>query len=184
MATTSKRSSAKETLLDAAAEIVSTQGVHELTLEGVAALAGVTKGGLIYHYKTKDELLAALIQRMIEELERRNEAHSAGRGDTTRSLLTAMVDETLEMPPQEKQLLANLLAAASTHAHLLGPVQALNERIYGGLAKSGPHAGLAVTIALALDGLLFFELLNLHRFSKRQRDAIRKAMLTLIQTVD
>ena len=53
--------SGKQRLIDAAAQIVSTQGVQQLTLEGVAAAAGVTKGGLIYHFKTKDDLLAALV---------------------------------------------------------------------------------------------------------------------------
>ena len=176
------RSSSREKLLDAAADLISQGSVHELTLEGVAAAAGVTKGGLIYHFKTKDELLGALVERMIELLDQRSRDKAAKRGNTTSALLQALVDDTFDMPRSEKQLLANLLAAATHYPHLLGPVQQAYDRIYSEFADAGPHAGLALAIAAALDGLSLLELLNLHQFSKRQREAMRRALQQLAQT--
>lgn len=46
--------------LDAAAEVFRTQGVGA-TLDDVARVAGLSKGGLVYHFKSKDELLRALV---------------------------------------------------------------------------------------------------------------------------
>jgi AcrR family transcriptional regulator len=48
-------------LLDAAAAIVGSDGVGALTLERVAAKAGVSKGGLLYHFKSKQALIGALL---------------------------------------------------------------------------------------------------------------------------
>lgn len=51
------------TILDAAETIIGTQGIHRLTLDEVAAKAGVSKGGLTYNFKSKDELISAMVHR-------------------------------------------------------------------------------------------------------------------------
>ena len=51
-------------ILDAAEHCVMEHGVANLTLDSVAARAGVSKGGLLYHYAGKDALVAALIARL------------------------------------------------------------------------------------------------------------------------
>lgn len=176
--------SARQRLLDTAAQIVARQGVQELTLDGVAAAAGVTKGGLIYHFKTKDDLLGALVEQLVAEIEQRQRAKAATySGDTRGTLLTAMVDDTFDMPRGEKELLANLLSAVFSHPHLLGPAQEMYTRVYGELAEASASDGLALTLAAALDGITLLEVLNLHSFTKRQREAMRMALLQLVQNL-
>jgi AcrR family transcriptional regulator len=182
--TPSPRGSSREKLLDAAADLITQHSVQELTLEAVAAAAGVTKGGLIYHFKTKDDLLGALVQRMIEKLDQRQRAKAAGRGATKSALLLALVDETFDMQRAEKQLLTNLIAAASAHPHLLGPVRTLFAQVYGDLSGTSAQAGLALAIAAALDGVSMLELMGFHHFTKGQRKAMRQALLELIQRLD
>ena len=184
MASTSSRGGGRQRLLEAAAEIVSAHGVHDLTLEAVAAAAGVTKGGLIYHFKTKDELLGALVESMIGQLEERNRGKAAARGATTGALLQALIDETFDMPGAEKKLMSNLLAAATAYPQQMAPAQQLFDRLYGEFAGSGTQAGLALVIAAALDGISLLELTNLHQFSERQRKAMRRALLELAQTLN
>lgn len=180
----SPRGSSREKLLDAAADLITRLGVQELTLDAVAAAAGVTKGGLIYHFKTKDELLGALVERMIEQLDQRQRAKAAKRGTTKSALLLALVEETFDMSRSEKQLMTNLLAAASAHPHLLGPVRKLFKETYGELAEGGAKAGLALAIAAALDGISLLELLDFHQFTKGQREAMRNALHELIARLD
>gem|GEM_PF-325146 len=54
-----------DALLDAAEEVVATAGISGLTFDAVAARAGVSKGGLLHHFPSKDALIAALIQRIV-----------------------------------------------------------------------------------------------------------------------
>jgi AcrR family transcriptional regulator len=53
------RPSARDKILDATLELIGDIGVPAVTLEGVAARAGVSKGGLLYHFRFKEQLLAA-----------------------------------------------------------------------------------------------------------------------------
>ncbi|UVH57754.1 TetR/AcrR family transcriptional regulator [Variovorax paradoxus] len=179
MTSSSPRTSAKQRLIDVASEIVSARGVQELTLEAVAAAAGVTKGGLIYHFKTRDELLAAVVQAILDEWDQRSRVKAAQAGSSSGALLRALIDDTFDMEPREKQLISNLLAAASSYPHLLGPVRDFYSRLYGDFAKSGSRSGTALVIAAALDGMSVMELLSFHQFSDRQRKAMRQALHAL-----
>ncbi|KMO30746.1 TetR family transcriptional regulator [Methylobacterium tarhaniae] len=53
----------REKVLDAAEVIVRRDGATALTFEAVAKAAGITKGGLQYCFGSKDDLVAAMIER-------------------------------------------------------------------------------------------------------------------------
>jgi len=53
-------------LIAAAAEVIRARGAGA-TLDDIAAHAGVSKGGLVYHFASKDELLRALAQSRLDE---------------------------------------------------------------------------------------------------------------------
>jgi len=172
------RSSSRDKLLDAAADLVAQYGVQNLTIDAVAAAAGVTKGGLIYHFKTREDLLTALVERMVKDLDvharSRNGAHSTD--SSLKTQLCHLLNDTFDMPDKRRRLLTNLLAAASSHPHLIAPIQALYARSYEEASHGGPHAGLAMVLAAALDGIALLELLNLHRFTPQQRRALRETL--------
>jgi AcrR family transcriptional regulator len=52
--------SSRERILDAYADLLIFEGERHATLEAVAARAGVSKGGLLYHFPSKDQLAAGL----------------------------------------------------------------------------------------------------------------------------
>lgn len=55
---------ARERVLDAFETILIDEGERAATLDATAATAGVSKGGLLYHFGSKDELAAGLIGRL------------------------------------------------------------------------------------------------------------------------
>ena len=177
------RNSHREDLIDAAEAIVTELGVGELTLERVAARAGVTKGGLIYHYKTRDALLQALVERLVGKIEARSRTAAAALGNNVQGLLLALIDDVLEMSREEKALMANLLSAVSAHPSQLGPVQRMYQRTNTVLADAGEHAGVALMISCALDGLLFMELLDIQHFSAEQRQQMRAALVASVKQI-
>ncbi|WP_289241881.1 TetR/AcrR family transcriptional regulator [Delftia sp.] len=69
MTKTTRRPSSRDKILDAATALVSERGVQQLTIEAAAAAAGVTKAGLIYHFKTRDELLVAVVESMARTID-------------------------------------------------------------------------------------------------------------------
>ncbi len=87
-------------LLEVAARLCIENGLHALTLDAVAKEAGVSKGGLLHHFPSKQALLDALAQACLEELEGR-------------------IDEQLE---KEKELTSGRFA----RAYLRATVDSLN----------------------------------------------------------
>lgn len=64
-----KQTAARERVLDAFAELLIEHGERAATLDAVASSAGVSKGGLLYHFGSKDALIAGLLDRL-DELDR------------------------------------------------------------------------------------------------------------------
>src|SRR5215469_14243714 len=62
---------ARERLLDAAERLVLETGAGHLTLAAVAKFAGVSKGGLLYHFPSKDSLLEAMLARYLHDIDAR-----------------------------------------------------------------------------------------------------------------
>jgi AcrR family transcriptional regulator len=54
------------------------EGVSGMTLEAVAREAGVSKGGLLYHFPSKEALIGGMIGRLIDRFE-------AARGSSRRT---------------------------------------------------------------------------------------------------
>ena len=55
---------ARTRILDAVERIVQAKGVPALTLEAAAREAGISKGGLLYHFASKEALLHGLVARL------------------------------------------------------------------------------------------------------------------------
>jgi AcrR family transcriptional regulator len=56
----------RRALLEAAGAAIRTRG-PSVSLDGIARQAGVSKGGLLYHFATKDELVRALAAQLADE---------------------------------------------------------------------------------------------------------------------
>lgn len=63
------RPSSRDRILDALERILVDDGLHAVTLERVAERAGVSKGGLLYHFPSKEALITGLARRLAEAVE-------------------------------------------------------------------------------------------------------------------
>jgi AcrR family transcriptional regulator len=57
-------SSARDRILDSFEDILINEGERAATMDAVAAAAGVSKGGLLYHFRSKEAMVAALCDRL------------------------------------------------------------------------------------------------------------------------
>jgi AcrR family transcriptional regulator len=81
----------REAVLEATRELLAEGGVHGLTVEGVAARAGVAKTTVYRRWRSKDELALAVLIDMVEQM-----AAVPELGDT-RAELTAFVQRSVEI---------------------------------------------------------------------------------------
>ncbi|WP_424951246.1 TetR/AcrR family transcriptional regulator [Deinococcus sp.] len=147
-------------LLRAAARVIRRAGSLNLTLEAVAREAGVSKGGLLYHFPNKDALVAALIARELGTGERilaeRYETDAGGAGRWAR----AYADLTFGGDPAQ-DVSAGLVAAVALNPELLEPVQERYRQWQAEAEADGLEPGLGTLLRLAMDGLWLAELLHL-----------------------
>ncbi|AYF78996.1 TetR/AcrR family transcriptional regulator [Nocardia yunnanensis] len=87
--------------------------MSQVTLDNVAATAGVSKGGLLYHFKSKDALLAGLLRRVGERADEQVEAVAAQGRSVAEWYLQAPHPED-ETDAVELALYRSMLAAMRT----------------------------------------------------------------------
>jgi len=156
----------KRRILDAAEQIVLRDGVGHLTLEASATEAGLSKGGVLYHYPSRDALVAAMVARIIQEFEDDITAYLPVAGSPEAELpgayTRAYIRATLApVAPGQERLGAALLAAAAAEPELLIPLQKAADGWQERLVDDGLDPALATVIRLACDGLWLCDLFGL-----------------------
>lgn len=90
----------RRSLLDQAARCAVDQGLGSLTLQAVADAASVTKGGLLHHFPSKQALIEAvfqdLLQKLDEQIDRSMNEDDRERGSFTRAYIDAFFEVTSE----------------------------------------------------------------------------------------
>jgi len=143
--------------------VVAERGYSALTLDAVASAAGVSKGGLLYHFASKEALVAGLLEELLSGFETdQAAAHAAdptAPGAWTRAYLKASA-----APPQDESAeLASvaLLAAAGHDPSLLAPLQNRYRDWVERLDDDGLPGVDAHVVRLAADGLWAVDLFDL-----------------------
>ena len=174
---------ARTRILDAAEAIVQARGVPALTLEAAARDAGVSKGGLLYHFASKEALLAGMLGRLAEAISQDFDATVAaqpeGRGRVARALL-AWAFEEMACDHQERAA-AVFLAAFHHDRALLDPVRAVFARMRAALAEDGLAPGAGIAIMAATDGLFMSRVFGLYTVGPEELRAMRGALERLLE---
>jgi AcrR family transcriptional regulator len=156
----------KRRILGAAERVVLRDGVGHLTLEAAATEAGLSKGGVLYHYPTRDALVAAMVTRIIAEFEEDIATHlpdagSPGAGVPGAYARAYVLATLAPADPGQERLGAALLAAAAAEPALLVPLQEAADGWQARLVDDGLDPVLATVIRLACDGLWLCDLFGL-----------------------
>jgi AcrR family transcriptional regulator len=172
------RQSKRELLLMAAANVVRRDGSDALTLDRVAAEAGVSKGGLLYHFDSKAALVRALVDALVQGFEVALGAVEDGApGSFTRAYLRA----TAHPNSGDTAVTAGLLAAVAVAPELLEPLRARYRDWAGRFDADGIDATDALIVRLASDGLWLAELLGFEPPAPKRRQQVI-ARLTALTT--
>jgi AcrR family transcriptional regulator len=175
----SPRSDSYETIVDAAEAIVLEAGASHMTLDAVAKKAGVSKGGLFYHFPTKDALLEAMINRTVRAREESRRKILSGLADSPSRELKAYILTRSIRDQKLDRMGIPLLAALAHNPKLAEPLRKLVRRQYEKIVPPGAGFERAAVLALAADALALQELLSVSPFTEEQRSRIVDELLKL-----
>jgi len=132
--------------LNAADALLAEEGIAAFTLEVVAARAGISKGGLLYHFPTKEALLAGLMRRFLS-------------GEPDPIMTEGEEPPRLRIPDDPSEILPTLgamMAAVAQHPDLLAFVG----EHHAGRFKALGRDGARYARSLALEALWLVESLG------------------------
>jgi AcrR family transcriptional regulator len=179
-------------LLEAAAAQLALGGATRLTLDAVAALAGVSKGGLLHHFRNKDALLLGLAEGLMADFHRELEgwlvrepqvtsgqhqpAHQQP-GRWTRAYIHATFAPQNKNPHEDAVLVA-LAGALSVQPELNAYLRGAMAFIEDASRQDGLPEAQATAIRLACDGQWLSELAGLPPVIGAARDALYAQLLS------
>jgi AcrR family transcriptional regulator len=148
----------KDRILDAAERVVLRDGVGRLTLDAVAQETQLSKGGLLYHFKSKDDLIRGMIRRIHDHFEAEVARQEAADPNPTGRKLRALLNTNFPKEPCERKwhidsIAASLLAAVATNPALLDDLKVATHRLEQDLLNDGLDPILAMIIHMAADGI-------------------------------
>jgi AcrR family transcriptional regulator len=174
-------------ILTAAERVVMRDGVMRLTIDAVARESTLSKGGVLYHFGTKEALIQAMLERLIQYCEREIAAHQQADGEPgswTRAYVRKTSEPILAYPgeagfPHSKEVGAGLVAAATTDPRLLDPLRERFRVWQQAIESDGIEPARATVVRLAVDGLWLAELLGIWTLDGTLRQQVLDELVRL-----
>ncbi|MEV4994649.1 TetR/AcrR family transcriptional regulator [Streptomyces niveus] len=173
------RPSSKNLILDASIRVTEREGITGLTLESAAEEAGVTKGGLMYHFRTRDDLLLAIQRHLTGAWEERlvAEVGKPLQEATARELTAAYARVGTELGASKAELA--FMVESVNHPELARVWTDLMVHLDAPTQSADPQDVDLFLARLAIDGLWLFEATSATPLPEPVREAVRQRLLGL-----
>lgn len=151
----------RQKILETAVRIVDTQGPRHLTLDAVAAEAGLSKGGVLYHYPSKRALIEGMLTLVMNSFDGAVDGVRAGASTSKLPLVGMIALAEKDEQPKTASLALAILAAASEDPSLLHEARTRIARQLKDISSDNSDGQLAQILYLAVEGLRFYDMLRL-----------------------
>jgi AcrR family transcriptional regulator len=160
-------SQSRQRILEAAIQVAIRDGILAITLDAVAREASMSKGGLIHHFRSKDDLISAMLEHFRIQTFRTLNERIAGDEDPRGRSFRAMVSMVLQPPGTESskpttasemcRFFTALLAASANNPELLDSFRHSMDCMRAALISEGPNGLRQVALWPAIHGLLLWQ---------------------------
>ena len=177
--TDTKPRNSRDAILDAAEQVVRDKGSHHLTIDAVARESGLSKGGVLYNFPSKQALLEGMVDRAIachtQRVETTREALK-GSNRTLRAMLASRRDFV------EKQAVARAFLAAMAENPELGEkiMPAARER-YDQIVAESTDGDLALVLWMALEGIVLIDAIGLPLLPDEAIDRVERRLVRMAE---
>lgn len=170
--------SKKEMIINATRDVIVAEGIDQFTLDSVAEKANVSKGGLLYHFPSKDALMEAMNEYAAKDF--RKLVMSYIDRHTFHEAYVLATKETLK----NKTILritTSLLAALSLNRDLLHIWKEEYAFINEQLQKETYDTQITLLVKSVCDGLWFSALFPFDFMKGQEQQAVLDYLLQLLQ---
>lgn len=166
-----------EIILEAAAAVLLRSGSRALTIDAVAAEAGLSKGGVLHHYASKDALIAALVARELARLRQEIAACETAIPPGRSQLPKAMVAHVRGHYCEDDESSRALLLASLETSEALKDYRAFVADQLGRLSQiEGFGPGEGSVLFFAILGLFIGRALGFHQLGEAELQPMLAAL--------
>lgn len=167
-------------LLDAAEAVVLRDGAGSLTIDAVAKHAGVSKGGLLYAFATKDALIDAMMRRVVEGYQRAVDAFLAEAGDDPHAHIHAHVEANRQEDAEGNKRAVALMASFIRAPAFQAETHVFYKSLFA-LADPSTLSGRRLRLALlAAEGAFAVRGFGLYAFSNAEWQAVHDDIVAIL----
>jgi AcrR family transcriptional regulator len=151
-----KKAETRQRIMEAAESLSAELGANHLSLDAVAARAGISKGGLLYHFPSKHALLRGLVDLHVGGMRAEMQAKAPGCLDTGGPALAgalAYLAVSRHRICRMDSTLAGVLAAMAEDAGFLAPMLAFRNEVEALFGRC-PDPAQAELVFLAAQGIV------------------------------
>lgn len=174
-------SDARARIVAAAEALALERGPGNLSIEAVAARAGLSKGGVLYHFRAKADLLAALVSRHIEAREAVVARALAALGPRGNALAEALVEARRADLACPAPAGSGVLAAVAENPEFLDPLRAHHGETLARLRRESADPDLATVVFLAIEGMKALHLFGFDVLGREAEEAALGRMASLLR---
>lgn len=175
-------SSTHDKIIDAAMAIVRDLGVAKLTLDAAAKRAGLSKGGVLYHFNSKDDLIRGMVERLIHQCDTLHLAYYDKEPEGPYRWARAVVQTTFDPNgPASDKVSGALLASVTVNPALVTPIQAKYEEWMERINSDSPDPMLAGLVCMAMDGYSFERIMGLELCDQDKQNKMKQYILDLLK---
>lgn len=161
----------RDKVLDAAERIVQVQGAGNLTFDQLVKESGVTRGGITYHFPTKDALLKALMQRDMQQWEAMELQFRPRLKNTNAAALIGSLRAMTNTSDDKRRFVAGMLSAVTHDPELLEPVRQMHAERFSGMRGTTSEIDCLI-LELAAAGLFWQDITRCHEISPQLRSKV------------
>ncbi|MFD1197211.1 TetR/AcrR family transcriptional regulator [Brucella gallinifaecis] len=175
-----KKVSSRERILRAAVELAQEVGPAHISLEAVAARAGLSKGGLLYSFPTKAKLLEAVVEEYMKVHEHAMEVQERLQSGDKNRIARAFFD-VFRVQADDEPPASGILAALVENPDFMIPVRHYHRTVLDRMLENATDRNLVLMTYLVLSGLECGRLLDCDIISDEERHSLLCRLETLLE---
>ncbi|WP_077340158.1 TetR/AcrR family transcriptional regulator [Pseudocolwellia agarivorans] len=168
-------------IIKAAENVIKEKGLAKLTLQLVAETAGISKGGLLYHFPSKNALIEGMLEYSLTTFEKFIEQYTKDDiepGSWARGFILGTFSASGSLT-EEVTSAAALVASSGLNPSLMKPYIEMQKKWLPALLLDGLDKQTALIIRMGVDGLWLNEALGVQALGKEERQSYIDYLITL-----
>ncbi|MDR9839562.1 TetR/AcrR family transcriptional regulator [Herbaspirillum huttiense] len=170
MENSTRSEKSRQLIIQAALSVIARDGANKLTIDAIAKEAGISKGGVLHHFRTKQAVLVALLDNQRVHFGHFAREFLEGEGKYSSEPALAMQISVLrEASKQPHSVALAILGAISEQPSLVEGVKRTDADHVAAIRNEAADPDLAILRWTAARGLLWTSLFNMCPLSEQER---------------